>query len=112
MVEKRSEGERMSDHKEMNKKSKTQRGFSRRAQLRQQQKAIQTLNLKLKDCIDAMLIHYNKVQELGKELEKARRLTPEEKANWAYQQQLRMAEANKELCKIGACWHDKCESGT
>jgi hypothetical protein len=99
----------MSDHKEMDKKSKCQRGLSRRAQLRQQQKAIETLNLKLRDYLNAIHIHYHQAVDYKKMYEEAITLTPQEKAELAHQQMRRMQHLNAEMCKIGVCIHKECQ---
>jgi hypothetical protein len=98
----------MSDHKEMDKKSKSQRGLSRRAQLRQQQKAIDRLNLLVKDCLNTIIVHRNQATGFKKLYEKAIEMTPQEKATLAYQMQLKMTSINEEICKIGACIHKEC----
>jgi hypothetical protein len=62
----------MDNHKENDRQNKKSRRLSQRAQLRQQQKTIENLNLKLKDYLNAISMHYRQVLELKKELEKER----------------------------------------
>jgi hypothetical protein len=88
----------MSDHKEKDTEAKKRRGLSRRAQLRQQQRSIETQNLRIKDC-------FSIIRKLASDLKEALRLTPSEKSQLAHQEQGRMQALNAKICEIGACIH-------
>lgn len=95
----------MSDHKEKDSKSKAQRGISRRAQLRQQQKTIELLNLKLKDYLNAIHTHYMQVKEYKEKYENALKLTPSEKSRLAFDTIKATQALNQKICEMGACIH-------
>lgn len=93
------------DHRKSDKESKIQRGLSRRAQLRQQQKTIELLNLRLESSINANHIHWMRANSLEKKLKEALTLTPAEKSALAHDLMQEMEKANEKICEIGACMH-------